>query len=201
MTKRIVTIITAAGLSGITGCVEEANQVKLETTCGDIVIELDAKAAPKTAANFLEYVNSGFYDGTIFHRVIRTFMIQGGGFTPDMAQKPTKSPIANEAANGLQNLRGTVAMARTGEPHSATAQFFINTVDNPFLNHRSATPEGWGYCVFGKVVQGMEAVDSIAKTPTARKGMHSDVPVEPILIRKATVIKAGKSAAPAQHAE
>jgi peptidyl-prolyl cis-trans isomerase B (cyclophilin B) len=186
MTKQIATIIAAAGIAA---GVQAAPQVKLETTCGDIIIQLDAKAAPKTVTNFLGYVNSGFYDGTIFHRVISTFMIQGGGFNPDMSQKTTKPPISNEAGNGLKNLRYTIAMARTGEPHSATAQFFINTVDNEFLNFRSATPEGFGYCVFGKVIQGMETVDSIAKKPTARKGMFSDVPVEPIIIKKASVVK------------
>jgi peptidyl-prolyl cis-trans isomerase B (cyclophilin B) len=186
MTKQMATIIAAAGLAA---GVQAAPQVKLETNCGDIIIELNAVAAPKTVTNFLSYVNSGFYDGTIFHRVMRTFMIQGGGFSPDMSQKATKSSIPNEAGNGLKNLRGTIAMARTDEPNSATAQFFINTVDNTFLNFRSATPEGFGYCVFGKVVKGMETVDSIAKTPTTRKGIHSDVPVEPIIINKASVVK------------
>jgi len=186
MTKQMATIIAAAGLAA---GAQAAPQVKLETNCGDIIIELNAGAAPKTVANFLGYVNSGFYDGTIFHRVMRTFMIQGGGFSPDMSQRATKAPIPNEAGNGLKNLRGTIAMARTGEPHSATAQFFINTVDNEFLNFRSATPEEFGYCVFGKVVKGMETVDSIAKKPTTRKGMHSDVPVEPVIIKKASVVK------------
>jgi peptidyl-prolyl cis-trans isomerase B (cyclophilin B) len=201
MTKQMATIITAAGISGLSGCGEEARQVRLETTCGDIIIQLETRAAPQTVANFLDYVKSGFYDGTVFHRVIRTFMIQGGGFTPEMTQKNTRSPVVNEAANGLKNLRGTVAMARTGEPHSATAQFFINTVDNPFLDHQSATPEGWGYCVFGKVIEGMDAVDSIAKSPTTRKGMHADVPAEPVVIRKALVVKAENPSAPAKQAE
>ena len=195
MTKQMATIIAAAGLAA---GAQAAPQVKLETSHGDIVIELNKSAAPKTVTNFLAYVNSGFYDGTIFHRVIKTFMIQGGGFTPDMAQKSAKPAIQNEAGNGLKNLRGTIAMARTGEPHSATAQFFINTVDNEFLNHRSNAPEEFGYCVFGKVVSGMETVDSIAKTPTARKGMHSDVPSEPVVIRKAVVVKAGKPAVKAE---
>ena len=186
MTKQMATIIAAAGIAAGASA---ATQVKLETNCGDIIIELNAAAAPKTVTNFLGYVNSGFYDGTTFHRVIRTFMIQGGGFSPDMSQKTTKAPIPNEAGNGLKNLRGTIAMARTGEPHSATAQFFINTIDNEFLNFRSATPEEFGYCVFGKVIQGMETVDSIAKKPTTRKGMHSDVPVEPVIIKKASVVK------------
>jgi peptidyl-prolyl cis-trans isomerase B (cyclophilin B) len=186
MTKEIAALVTAAGIAA---GAQAAQQVKLETSFGDIVIQLNAAAAPKTVANFLTYVNSGFYDGTIFHRVIQKFMIQGGGFTPDMTQKETKSPIANEAGNGLKNLRGTIAMARTGEPHSATAQFFINTVDNDFLNYRSSTTEGFGYCVFGKVISGMEVVDSIAKTPTTRNGMNSDVPVEPVIIKKAVVVK------------
>jgi peptidyl-prolyl cis-trans isomerase B (cyclophilin B) len=186
MTKQTAAILTAAGLAA---GIQAAPQVTLETNYGDIVIQLDAAAAPKTVANFIGYVNTGFYDGTIFHRVIQKFMIQGGGFTPDMTQKATKPPIPNEADNGLVNLRGTVAMARTGDPHSATAQFFINTVDNPFLNHRSKTPEEWGYCVFGKVIKGMGVVDSIAKTPTTRQGMFSDVPVEPVVIKKAMVVK------------
>jgi peptidyl-prolyl cis-trans isomerase B (cyclophilin B) len=198
MTKQMATIITAAAAAGLAaGCSHQQN-VKLDTSYGEIILQLDASAAPKTVANFLGYVNSGFYDGTIFHRVIRTFMIQGGGFTPDLSQKPTKPAISNEAGNGLKNLRGTIAMARTGDLHSATAQFFINTVDNEFLNHRSNAPEEFGYCVFGKVVSGMEAVDSIAKTPTTRKGMHSDVPAEPVVIRKAVVVKTGK---PAMKAE
>jgi peptidyl-prolyl cis-trans isomerase B (cyclophilin B) len=186
MTKQTAAILTAAGLAA---GIQAAPQVTLETSYGDIVIQLDAAAAPKTVANFLGYVNSGFYDGTIFHRVIQKFMIQGGGFTPDMTQKATKPPIPNEAYNGLLNLRGTIAMARTGDPHSATAQFFINTVDNPFLNHRSKTPDEWGYCVFGKVIRGMDVVDSIAKTPTTRQGMYSDVPFGPVIIKKAMVVK------------
>jgi peptidyl-prolyl cis-trans isomerase B (cyclophilin B) len=191
MTKLVAAVAAAAGLAID---LQAAQQVKLETNFGVIVIQLDAAAAPKTVANFLSYVNSGFYDGTIFHRVIRTFMIQGGGFTPDMKQKPTKPPIPNEAGDGLENLRGAIAMARTNEPHSATAQFFINTVDNEFLNHRSNTPEEWGYCVFGKVVKGMETVDSIAKTPTTSVGMFSDVPAEPVIIKKAVVVKDTKAA-------
>ena len=186
MTKEIAALVTAAGIAA---GAQAAQQVKLETSFGDIVIQLNAAAAPKTVANFIGYVNSGFYDGTIFHRVKQNFMIQGGGFTPDMAQKPTNAPVPNEAGNGLKNLRGTIAMARTGEPHSATAQFFINTVDNDFLNYRSSTTEGFGYCVFGKVVSGIEVVDSIAKSPTTSKGMHDDVPVEPVVIKKAVVVK------------
>jgi cyclophilin family peptidyl-prolyl cis-trans isomerase len=182
---------TAAAVAGVTGLLYGASpQVKMETTLGDITIELDAVKAPKTVANFLEYVNSGFYDGTIFHRVIGGFMIQGGGFTEDMSQKPTRDPIANEADNGLKNLRGTLAMARTGDPHSATAQFFINLVDNGFLNFKAKDEQSWGYCVFGKVIKGIEVVDAIAKSETSNSGMFQNVPVTPILIKKATVVKA-----------
>jgi cyclophilin family peptidyl-prolyl cis-trans isomerase len=160
--------------------------VKLETTKGDIVIEVNETASPVTAANFLQYVQEGFYDGTIFHRVIPNFMIQGGGFTPDMQQKPTRQPITNEAKNGLKNNRGTIAMARTNDPNSATAQFFINLVDNDYLNY--AGPRNPGYTAFGKVVEGMDAVDAIAKVETASKGGHGDVPVEPVVIKSAKVV-------------
>jgi cyclophilin family peptidyl-prolyl cis-trans isomerase len=164
-------------------------RVQLETTKGNIVLELDSAKAPKTVANFLNYVNKGSYDGTIFHRVIKKFMVQGGGFTSDMQQKPTDAPIANEADNGLKNLRGTIAMARTAVPNSATSQFFINTVDNAFLDFKSKTDEGWGYCVFGKVVEGMSVVDEIEKVPTTTKGMYSDVPTTPVIIKRAMVVK------------
>jgi peptidyl-prolyl cis-trans isomerase B (cyclophilin B) len=160
--------------------------VTLETTHGNIVIELDADKAPETVKNFLNYVNSGFYDGTIFHRVIKNFMIQGGGFQPGMVQKPTEAPIQNEANNGLANDRGTIAMARTGDPHSATAQFFINHADNAFLNHTSPSGQGWGYCVFGKVTDGIDTVDAIAAVSTGNSGGHADVPVEDVVINKAT---------------
>jgi len=160
--------------------------VTLETTHGNIVIELDADKAPETVKNFLNYVNDGFYDGTIFHRVIKNFMIQGGGFQPGMVQKPTEAPIQNEANNGLANDRGTIAMARTGDPHSATAQFFINHADNAFLNHTSPSGQGWGYCVFGKVTDGMDTVDAIAAVSTGNSGGHADVPVEDVVINKAT---------------
>jgi peptidyl-prolyl cis-trans isomerase B (cyclophilin B) len=175
-----------------TGALSAQNrpQVKLETTLGDIVIELNATMAPKTVENFLAYVNSGFYDGTIFHRVIKTFMIQGGGFTEDMQEKAAKPPIVNEATNGLRNLRGTVAMARRPDPHSASSQFFINTVDNAFLDHKNTTSQGFGYCVFGKVIKGLETVDAIAKTPTTMRNGMSDVPGTPVIIKKVTVIKA-----------
>ncbi len=157
-------------------------------TPGVITLELDAVNAPKSTANFLAYVNKGHYDGTIFHRVIKGFMIQGGGFTADMKQKGTDAPIENEAANGLKNDKYTIAMARTGEPHSATAQFFINTVDNGFLNHTSPTPQGWGYAVFGKVVKGEDVVDSIKKVRTTRKGFHDDVPFDAVVIDKAVAL-------------
>lgn len=166
---------------------DQAPMVEMKTTKGTIVIELDPKAAPKTVENFLGYVNDGAYDGTIFHRVIKDFMIQGGGFVPQMVQKKTKDPIINEADNGLKNLRGTIAMARTMEPHSATSQFFINTVDNSFLDHTAKNARGWGYCVFGKVVKGMETVDEISKVKTASKAGHQDVPAVAVVIEKVTV--------------
>ena len=162
------------------------SRVTLETTKGNIVLDLDDAKAPKTVANFLEYVRSGHYDGTIFHRVIPGFMAQGGGFKPDMSQKPTRAPIQNEADNGLGNARGTIAMARTSDPHSASAQFFINVADNRALDHSGKNPQGWGYAVFGKVVEGMDVVDQIVKVPRGRSGFHDDVPKEPIVITKAT---------------
>ena len=166
---------------------DQAPVVEITTSKGIIVIELDSKVAPKTVENFLGYVNDGSYDGTIFHRVIKGFMIQGGGFVPQMVQKKTRDPIINEADNGLKNLRGTIAMARTMEPHSATSQFFINTVDNSFLDHTAKNARGWGYCVFGKVVDGMDTVDEISKVKTANKAGHQDVPVVPVVIEKVTV--------------
>ncbi|PLX79304.1 MAG: peptidylprolyl isomerase [Desulfuromonas sp.] len=161
--------------------------VTLETSHGSIVLELDADKAPKTVANFLSYARDGFFDGTIFHRVISNFMIQGGGFTPDMEQKKAKRPIRNEADNGLKNQRGTVAMARTNDPHSASSQFFINVVDNDFLDHVAKTPMGYGYCVFGQVVEGMDAVDAIRQVATGDSGHHQDVPKEAVVIESATV--------------
>jgi len=162
--------------------------VKLETSMGDIVLELDEEKAPQTVANFLSYVQAGHYDGTIFHRVIDGFMIQGGGMTAEMKEKPTQAPIPNEADNGLKNDPYTVAMARTMDPHSATAQFFINVKKNDFLNHKSKTPDGWGYAVFGKVVKGHDVVNKLKGVPTGRSGMHSDVPVTPVAITRATVV-------------
>ncbi len=160
----------------------ENPKVILDTTKGQLTIELYPKEAPETVKNFLAYVDAGFYNGTIFHRVIPNFMIQGGGFTPDIQQKSPRPPIKIESDNGLKNLRGTLAMARTQDPNSATAQFFINSVDNGFLNFTAKTVQGWGYAVFGKVVQGMEVVDEISKVKTGAKGMHRDVPVEPVAI-------------------
>ena len=161
--------------------------VTLDTSHGNIVIELDAEKAPKTVENFIRYVNDGFFDGTLFHRVIPGFMIQGGGFLPDMIQKYTEDPIENEATNGLPNNRGSIAMARTNDPHSATSQFFINLKDNDFLNHTSPSPQGWGYCVFGTVTDGMETVDAIAGVQTGNRGGHGDVPVEDVVINKASI--------------
>ena len=166
----------------------QAQKVKFATSAGDIVVELDAAKAPKTVANFVEYVKAGHYDGTIFHRVIPNFMIQGGGMTPDMKEKATRAPIPLESGNGLDNLRGTLAMARTMDPNSATAQFFINVTDNGFLN-KAQSRDGNGYAVFGKVVSGMEVVDKIRAVPTGNKGMHQNVPLEPVLINKATLEK------------
>ncbi|MCL6262500.1 peptidylprolyl isomerase [Craterilacuibacter sp. RT1T] len=162
--------------------------IKLTTNFGDIVLELDSEKAPLTAANFEQYVKDGHYDGTIFHRVINGFMIQGGGFTADMDQKPTRDNIKNEANNGLKNLNYTIAMARTPAPHSASSQFFINVADNDFLNFQSETSNGWGYAVFGKVVEGKDVVDRIKGTKTGRKGGHQDVPVEAVVIEKAEII-------------
>ena len=162
--------------------------VKLHTNHGVIAIELDAARAPETAKNFLAYVEAGFYSNTVFHRVIDGFMIQGGGFEPGMRQKATRAPIKNEAGNGLKNDRYTVAMARTSEPHSASSQFFINVKDNGFLDHTSPTPDGWGYCVFGKVVEGQSVVDKIKGVRTDKRGFHSDVPVEDVIIERAEVV-------------
>jgi len=163
--------------------------VLMQTSKGDITIELDAEKAPLTVSNFLDYVKDGFYDGTIFHRVIENFMIQGGGMTAGMEQKKTKAPVKNEADNGLKNRRGTIAMARTQVVDSATAQFFINVVDNDFLDHQAKTPSGYGYAVFGRVTDGMDTVDTIRKVPTGSSGMHQDVPREPVTITKVTVVE------------
>ena len=165
-----------------------AAHILMTTTVGRMTLELDADNAPKTVENFLSYVSSGFYDGTIFHRVINNFMVQGGGFTADMEQKATQAPIENEANNGLKNARGTIAMARTQDPHSATAQFFINVQDNDFLNHTGENMQGWGYAVFGKVTEGEDVLDKIRCVQTGSQAGHQDVPVEPIIIESVTVI-------------
>lgn len=161
--------------------------ITLHTNFGDIELELDFDKAPKTAQNFKQYAESGFYNGTIFHRVIDGFMIQGGGFTPDMAQKETGAPVENEADNGLNNDNGTIAMARTMDPHSATAQFFINIKDNSFLNHTGKNTNGWGYCVFGKVISGMDVVEKIKAVETGNHAGHQNVPVEPVIIETVSV--------------
>ncbi len=162
--------------------------VQMDTSAGTLRIELDDVAAPESTANFLAYVKAGHYDGTVFHRVIKGFMVQGGGFEPGMKQKATLAPIKNEANNGLKNKHYTLAMARTSDPHSATAQFFINTTDNGFLDFKSESAQGWGYAVFGKVVAGTEVVDAIEKVKTGRKGFHDDVPLEDVVITQATEV-------------
>jgi peptidyl-prolyl cis-trans isomerase B (cyclophilin B) len=163
--------------------------VQMDTSLGSIRIEIDDEKAPLSAANFLDYVNRGHYDDTVFHRVIKGFMVQGGGFAPGMKQKPTGSPVRNEANNGLKNRRYTLAMARTSDPHSATAQFFINTVDNDFLDFRAENAQGWGYAVFGRVVDGTAVVDAIEAVRTGRRGMHDDVPLEDVRIERAIEVK------------
>lgn len=162
--------------------------IRLHTTMGVIGIELDEAKAPKSAANFISYVKSGHYNNTVFHRVINGFMIQGGGFETGMRQKPTQAPIENEATNGLKNNKYTLAMARTSDPNSATAQFFINVADNEFLNHTAPTAQGWGYCVFGKVVEGADVVDKIKNVRTVRYGMHQDVPEQEVIIERAEIV-------------
>ena len=163
-------------------------KVRLETSAGAMTIELDAERAPLSAANFLQYVKAGHYDGTVFHRVIRGFMVQGGGFEVGMKQRPTQAPVRNEANNGVKNKRYTLAMARTGDPHSATAQFFISTVDNEFLDFKAENAQGWGYTVFGRVVEGTDVVDRIEAVKTGRKGFHDDVPLEDVRIERATEV-------------
>ena len=164
------------------------SQVELQTSKGMIRIELDDEKAPESVRNFLEHVKKGHYDGTVFHRVIKGFMVQGGGFEPGMRQKPTRAPVKNEANNKLKNTVYTVAMARTSDPHSATAQFFINVADNEFLNYSASTPQGWGYCVFGRVVEGGDVVDKIKKVKTGHRAMHQDVPVEDVIIQRAELV-------------
>jgi len=188
MKKSILCKLVLPGLLalGLLGSAQAGPRVLMQTSEGDITIELNEEKAPDTVKNFLAYVDEGFYDGTVFHRVIKDFMIQGGGFTQDYSRKPTHAPVHNEADNGLKNNRGTIAMARTNNPNSATSQFFINHKDNEFLNYRSPDVRGWGYCVFGEVVDGMDVVDRIAAKPTGiQKGMR-DVPKEPVTIENVT---------------
>ena len=166
-----------------------APRVKMSTNQGDFIISLNAEKAPKTVANFLAYVKDGFFDGTIFHRVIDGFMIQGGGFEPGLKQKPTKAPVENEANNGLKNNKYTLAMARTSDPHSATAQFFINVANNDFLNHTAPTAQGWGYAVFGEVVEGQDVIDKMKGVPTGNSGFHQNVPTTDLVITKAVVLE------------
>lgn len=192
--RRITSAIAALALGGISATSpsvqadeSERSQVTFETSHGSFVLALDRDAAPETVENFLTYVRDGFYEGTIFHRVIAGFMIQGGGFTPEFKQLQTRAPIRNEADRGGRNDRGSIAMARTSDPHSATAQFFINVVDNDFLNHRGRTPQGWGYAVFGRVVEGMDTIDRIAAVATGSRGMFQDVPQETVVIHKTRI--------------
>jgi cyclophilin family peptidyl-prolyl cis-trans isomerase len=182
-------LLLTALASGIAQAEGKNPMVLISTSMGDIKVELDEQKAPVTVKNFLSYVNDKYYDGTVFHRVIPNFMIQGGGMDKEMKEKTTKAPIKNEAGNGLKNKDGTIAMARTGVVDSATAQFFINVKDNTFLDHRDETPGGYGYAVFGKVVEGMDVVRKIEHVATANKGMHQNVPVEPVVIKSITVIK------------
>lgn len=187
--KQIILLVFIVFFSISSNIQAETTMVKMDTNQGTIMLELDADNAPNTVANFLTYAKEGFFDGTIFHRVISNFMIQGGGFTEDMTQKTVHDPIQNEANNGLKNDNGTIAMARTGDPHSATAQFFINVKDNDFLNFSSETPQGWGYAVFGKVTEGMDVVEKIKGVDTTTKGPYADVPAEPVIIEKVTIVE------------
>ncbi len=185
----VLAALVALAAAGVSMAADGNPKVEMETSKGKFVLELFPAKAPETVKNFLNYVDSKFYDGTIFHRVIPNFMIQGGGFTADMKQKSAGKPIKNEADNGLKNDRGTIAMARTGDPHSATAQFFINSVNNDFLNHKGKTQQGWGYVVFGKVISGLDVVDAISAAKTVTRGRFRDVPAETIEIISARVLK------------
>jgi cyclophilin family peptidyl-prolyl cis-trans isomerase len=185
MKFRLISIVAVLAVSFAAFARDDNPRVDLETSKGKIVLELYADKAPQSVKNFLAYVDAGYYDGTIFHRVIPDFMIQGGGFSTDMTKKRTQPPIQNEADNGVPNKRGTIAMARTQDPHSATAQFFINTKDNGVLNHKGKSSQGWGYAVFGRVVEGMVVVDAISKVKTVTRGMYRNVPAEPIVISRA----------------
>lgn len=192
MKALIISMVIVLGVVLAAGAADQPvgnPKVVLETSKGQIVIELYLQKAPETVVNFLDYVDAKFYDGTIFHRVIPNFMIQGGGFTSDMKRKPGKGPIKNEADRGLKNDRGTIAMARTGDPHSATAQFFINTANNDFLDHKNKTQQGWGYAAFGKVIEGMDVIDAISAVKTTKRGSFRDVPVEEVVIKSAGRLK------------
>ncbi len=192
MKALIISMVIVLGVVLTVGAADQPvgnPKVVLETSRGKIVIELYLQKAPETVVNFLDYVDAKFYDGTIFHRVIPNFMIQGGGFTSDMKRKPGKGPIKNEADRGLKNDRGTIAMARTGDPHSATAQFFINSANNDFLDHKNKTQQGWGYAAFGKVIEGMNVVDTISAVKTTKRGSYRDVPVEEVVIKSARRFK------------
>ena len=192
MKALIISMVIVLGVVLTVGAADQPvgnPKVVLETSRGKIVIELYLQKAPETVVNFLDYVDAKFYDGTIFHLVIPNFMIQGGGFTSDMKRKPGKGPIKNEADRGLKNDRGTIAMARTGDPHSATAQFFINSANNDFLDHKNKTQQGWGYAAFGKVIEGMKVVDAISAVKTTKRGGYRDVPVEPVVIKSARRLK------------
>ena len=188
--KKLTTLLTVLMLAGLAWAKEGDPQprVRLQTRLGAIVLQMESQAAPQTVANFLAYVRDGFYDGTLFHRVIKGFMIQGGGLDTRMQRKPTRDPIKNEADNGLKNIRGTVAMARTNQPNSATGQFFINTVDNPNLDHSAKTSRGWGYCVFAQVVEGMAVVDRIEGLPTTTRAGRRDVPAQDVVVERATMV-------------
>lgn len=185
-----IALVLALATSGVAAAKKDGDTVvKLETSLGDILVQLNSRKAPITTANFVQYVKSGHYDGTIFHRVIKNFMIQGGGMTADMKEKRTQAPIRNEANNGLKNRKYTIAMARTPDPHSASSQFFINTKDNDFLDFKAQTPQGWGYAVFGKVIGGQDVVDRIEHVATGSRAGHEDVPQAPVIIKKAYVVE------------